>query len=534
MIILLLSQWSFGQNKVEYKDIKWKVLDTEHFKIYHYQGGESLADFAALVLEEAFSEFKEFFPGAIKSGEKIPVLIYVSYKDFQQTNVMPYIVPEGVGGFTEGFKKRIVVPFAGNYEEFRHVLRHELVHAFQFGYSRGLSGIMNQSQPPQWFIEGMAEYLAQPWSLRTEVYLRDLVVNLRLPSLEEINQYYGYISYRYGHAFFKFLEETYGEKAVKDFIRMGLGGNVDLVLNRITGKNLAEVSEEFSVYIKGKVLRVFGQYVFPQDAKRITNRRDNSFMNVGATISPDGSYIAFISDRKGRMGIWVLNLANRKLRMIQEGERSPDFENLHVLKPSLSISGGNFLAVISQGTYSDILSIYDLRNFKRVKRFELRGFDGAHSGELSPDGKKFVFVGYRSGIPDIFVLDVQTGDIRNITNDEFTEDDPSWFDDSTIIFVSDKNEEGKIGSYSIFKKTLSGREERVWGYRKFLKKPKRVGDRIVFIAEYNGCANLFSFENGKTKILTEYFTEIGDYDVSEGGRWVMSALWEGDGTYFCF
>ena len=534
MIIFLLSQWSFGQNKVEAKDIKWKVLDTEHFKIYHYQGGEALADFASLVLEEAFNEFKDYFPGAIKSGEKIPVLIYVSYKDFQQTNVSPYIVPEGVGGFTEGFKRRIVVPFAGNYEEFRHVLRHELVHAFQFGYSRGLSGLVGRSQPPQWFIEGMAEYLAEPWSLRTEVYMRDLVVNLRLPSLEEMNYYSGYISYRYGQAFFKFLEDTYGEKAVRDFIRLGLGGNIDAVLNRITGKNFAEISEEFSAYIKGKVLRVFGKYVFPTDAKRITNRRDNSFMNVGATISLDGSYIAFISDRKGRMGVWVLNLANRKLRMLQEGERSPDFENLHVLKPSLSISRDNLLAVISQGTYSDIVSVYDLRRFKRVKRFELRGIDGAHSGEISPDGKRFAFVGYKNGIPDVFVLDLQSGEIKNITNDPFTEDDPSWFDDSTLIFVSDKNEMGKIGSYAIFKKTLSGKEERVFGYRRFLKKPKRVGERIVFIAEYEGCANLFSLENGKTKILTRYFTEIGDYDISEGGRWVMSALWEGGWDVFFF
>ncbi len=248
-----------------------------------------------------------------------------------------------MGGFTEGFKRRIVVPFAGNYEEFRHVLRHELVHAFQFSYSRGLSGLVGRSQPPQWFIEGMAEYLAEPWSLRTEVYMRDLVVNLRLPSLEEMGYYSGYISYRYGQAFFKFLEDTYGEKAVRDFIRLGLGGNIDAVLNRITGKNFAEISEEFSAYIKGKVLKIFGKYVFPTDAKRITNRRDNSFMNVGATISPDGSYIAFISDRKGRMGVWVLNLANRKLKMLQEGERSPDFETSTFLNPPYAFQGITYL-----------------------------------------------------------------------------------------------------------------------------------------------------------------------------------------------
>gem|GEM_PF-4980078 len=52
-------------------------------------------------------------------------------------------------------------------------------------------------------------------------------------------------------------------------------------------------------------------------------------------------------------------------------------------------------------------------------------------------------MGYKNGIPDVFVLDLQSGEIKNITNDPFTEDDPSWFDDSTLIFVSDKNEAGK-------------------------------------------------------------------------------------------
>jgi hypothetical protein len=103
MIIFLISQWSFGQNKVEAKDIKWKVLDTEHFKIYHYQGGETLADFASLVLEEAFNEFKDYFPGAIKSGEKIPVLIYVSYKDFSANQRITIHSAGRCGGLYGGF-----------------------------------------------------------------------------------------------------------------------------------------------------------------------------------------------------------------------------------------------------------------------------------------------------------------------------------------------------------------------------------------------------------------------------------------------
>lgn len=532
MILLFLSQWSFGQNKVEYKDLKWRVLDSDHFKIYYYQGGERLAEFSVYVLEEAYKEMSSYFPGALKEGEKIPVIAYVSPKDFQQTNVSPYLVPEGVGGFTEGFKRRIVVPFAGSYYDFRHVLRHELVHALQFGYSRGLSGIVSYSQPPLWFIEGMAEFLARPWDLRTEVYMRDMVVNLRLLTLEEADYYQGYISYRYGQAFFNYIKDTYGDKALRDFIRLGLSGNIRETLKRVTGKDINEVSEEFSMYIKGRVLKVLGEYEFPSDLKRITRRSDNSYMNVGATISPDGSTIAFISDRKGRMGVWVLNLATRKLRLLQEGERSPDFENLHVLKPSLSISKDNILAVISQGTYSDILSIYDLKKFKRLKRFELLGLDGAHGVDISPDGSKAVFVGYKDGIVDLFIIDLNTGEIRRLTNDEFTEDDPSWLDDTTIVYVSDRNPDGDLGSFSIYRITLSGNINRLFGSRIFLKKPKKVDDGIVFISDYNGSANLFKLRNDTVFILTKYFSEIQDYDISDNGRLVMSMIWEGGWDVF--
>jgi len=203
------------------------------------------------------------------------------------TNVSPYLVPEGVGGFTEGFKRRVVVPFAGSYAEFRHVLRHELVHAFQYSYSRGLSSMFS-SPPPLWFIEGMAEFLSEGWSVRTEAYMRDMVINLSLPPLQEMDYYGGYIVYRYGEAFFNYVKDVYGEEAM-------------------------------------------GTFNFPDDIKKLTSRRrDNSFLNLGTAVSPDGSKVAFMSDRGGRIGIYVVDLATRRIKKLLSAGRSPDFENLHV------------------------------------------------------------------------------------------------------------------------------------------------------------------------------------------------------------
>ncbi|NPB04277.1 MAG: BamA/TamA family outer membrane protein [Thermotogae bacterium] len=533
MFLLFLSQWSYGYNKVDYKNLKWGYLDGEHFKVFFYQGGERLAEFALGVLEEAYREYLPYFPGAIKDGEKIPVLIYVSPKDFQMTNVSPYLIPEGVGGFTEGFKRRVVVPFAGSYDEFRHVLRHELVHAFQYSYSKGLSSMFS-SPPPLWFIEGMAEFLSEGWSVRTEAYMRDMVINLNLPSVADMDYYSGYVVYRYGEAFFNYVKDVYGEKAVRDFIRYGLSGKVRGALRRITRKDIEDVSEEFSMYIKERVLKAMGSFNFPDDIKKLTNRRrDHSFLNMGTAISPDGSKIVFMSDRGGRMGIYVVDLATRRIKKLLTAGRSPDFENLHILKPSLSISRNNLLVTISQGTYSDLLHIYDLNTFKKLDRVELNFLDGAHGARISPDGRRIAFIGYVAGQTDLYIYDLETKGFYKLTDDLWSEDDPYWYDDSTIIYVSDRNDKEEIGAWAIYKIDANGGETQfIWGRRRILRSPIRWGDAIAFLSDYKGAVNLFLLDGDSLRLLTDYFTELSHPDVSENGRLAFSMMWEGGWDVF--
>ena len=42
---------------------------------------------------------------------------------------------EGIGGVTELYKNRVVIPFDASNKEFKHVIHHELVHAFINDYN---------------------------------------------------------------------------------------------------------------------------------------------------------------------------------------------------------------------------------------------------------------------------------------------------------------------------------------------------------------------------------------------------------------
>jgi predicted metalloprotease with PDZ domain len=67
---------------------------------------------------------------------------------------------EGIQGFTELFKNRVVIQFTGSYKQFRHLIHHELVHAVMndMFYGGSIQNIIANNislQFPLWFSEGL-------------------------------------------------------------------------------------------------------------------------------------------------------------------------------------------------------------------------------------------------------------------------------------------------------------------------------------------------------------------------------------------
>jgi len=119
----------FGQNKIQYRRFDWRVLRGEHVDLYYYPEEEELGRVALAYAEESYDALERRFNHAVT--RRIPLIVYASHSDFEQTNILPFIPPEGLLGVTEFLKRRVALPFRGSYAEFRHTIRHELVHVFQ-------------------------------------------------------------------------------------------------------------------------------------------------------------------------------------------------------------------------------------------------------------------------------------------------------------------------------------------------------------------------------------------------------------------
>jgi len=211
----------FGQNKVQYRSFNFQTIQTEHFDIYYYPDERPGALDAARMAERAYARLSRILHHQFQSRK--PIILYASQSDFQQTNVVD-ASGEGLGGVTEFFKHRAVLPFTGSYADFEHVLQHEMVHQFQYDvYSRGHPGAGVQTlvtvNPPLWFMEGMAEYLSLgPINPETAMWLRDAALEGHLPSIEEMTADPYIFPYRYGHALWAYIGEKWGDEVIGEIL----------------------------------------------------------------------------------------------------------------------------------------------------------------------------------------------------------------------------------------------------------------------------------------------------------------------------
>ena len=97
------AQAYFGQNQVQYKHFKWRVLETEHFLVHYYPEERAAVVDAARMAERSYARLSRVLGHQFR--EKKPIILFASRADFAQNNVTGDL-GEGTGGVTEATRAR--------------------------------------------------------------------------------------------------------------------------------------------------------------------------------------------------------------------------------------------------------------------------------------------------------------------------------------------------------------------------------------------------------------------------------------------
>src|SRR5262249_61999202 len=89
----------FGKNKVKYDNFDWQVYKSPHFEIYYYPEFEQHLSRLASYAESGYQKISSDLKHEISSP--IPLVLYKTHSEFEQTNLEPGFIEEGVLAFTE-------------------------------------------------------------------------------------------------------------------------------------------------------------------------------------------------------------------------------------------------------------------------------------------------------------------------------------------------------------------------------------------------------------------------------------------------
>ena len=533
----------FGKNKVQYKHFTWYYLQSSHFDIYFTDGGEYLAEFTAEAAESAYVSISKNF--RYQLANRVPVVVYNSHNEFQQTNVVATFLSEGIGGVTELFKNRIVIPFEGDYRKFRHVIHHELVHAVinDMFYGGSLQSVITNNitlQLPLWFNEGLAEYEALQWDTDSDMFMRDATIHEYLPPIQRLS---GYFAYRGGQSVWWYIANKYGEQKIGEILSRVKGTrSVEMGFRSALGIDTRELSERWVKEQKVTYWPDIAKREDPSDyARRFTDHtKIGNFYNTSPVISPQGDKIAFISDRDDYFDVLILSAIDGKIqKKVVKGNRTADFEELHLLTPGITWSpDGRKIALSVKSGSNDAIFAIDVKSGDRTK-YKFDDLSGIFSVDWSPSGDRLAFVGVREERSDIYVFDIDTRALVRVTDDIFTDSGPAWSSDGTAIyFVSDRGSyldpsqvpsDLKMHAYDFSQRDIyrvsvdTRRIERIINDANGDESSPVAapdGKHLIYISDKNGINNIYirNLEDESDRPITNSLSGVYQLSISDDGN----------------
>ena len=530
LVILPSTVWAqgFGKNKVTQQHFDWFIHKTEHFDIYYYPSESRLISVMGDVAEDAYRKFSEDFGHDL--SDKTPLILYKSHSDFQETNIILEELSEGVGGFAEFFKRRVVIPFTGSMTDFQKVIFHELVHIFQYDiiYQKPVAHIYTGEflySPPIWFIEGTAEYMSRGWDATDEMVLRNACVSNSIVPLTYLQNFYilgsqVFLGYKEGQSAVEYLVNTYGRDKLANILqelKHSRTKSLDDAFKSTIGIDVQQFDKDWQRSIKRKYWPMIQYKKMPDEiATQMTGQKSES-NNFKPVWSVSGDLIAYLTSESGYYEIRLISAKDgRLIERISKKFYRDEYEHIHTEGSGLTWSpDGDKLAFIAKYKKRDYLFVLNIITEKLQHKIPL-SFDKSYSPTWAPDNNRIAFVALKDGKTDIYILSLDKTvnevsaersevvhevtterseqNISQLTDDPFDDNHPNWHPVLDKIVYSSERE----GNYKLFTLDLESQTQKqlTYGQQNTVSPSWSYdGSQITFCSDLNSIYDLYIMDS---------------------------------------
>lgn len=517
----------FGQNRMRYQTLNFNVYESPHFRLHYYLENDSMVRWFAKEAEVWYELHQQVFRDTFI--RKNPIILYSNHPEFQQTTTIQGEIGVGTGGVTEAFKTRVVMPIMQINQQTRHVLGHELVHAFQYRVlmeDSDSTRLENIGNVPLWMVEGMAEYFSiGKKDAYTAMWIRDTYLSNSLPSLRDMTENMNrYNPYRFGQAFWSYIGATYGDTVIMPlFMNTAMYGYENAV-RRVFGYDAQTLSNLWRNSIQNAYRNIpIDTAKRPVGRSIISRYNSGGRMNVSPAISPDGQYVAFLSE----LDLFSIDLfladanTGKVIRKLTSRLTNPDIDEFSFLESAGAFSPDSkkfAFSVFSKG--KNKLMIVNVDNGRTLNVQEMGSISEFTNITWAPDGNTVAFSGLKNGHSDIYTYNLATKELVQLTDDPYSDFQPSYSRDGKKIVFSTDRVVLQQGSRSVdipMNMAIIDVATRVIenidvfpGANNLNPLFANDDTQIYFLSNSDGFRNMYrySLETGTVERMTQYFTGI--------------------------
>lgn len=540
----------FGKNRIQYQNFDWKSVRTSNFEIYYYDGGTQIANLTAQYAESEFDRITELL--GYTPYNRVKIFLFNSPQELAQSNIGLNAQSGLSTRELDLAKSRVELAFTGDQISFRRQIVHDISMLFVYDmlYGGSLKDALQSSlllTLPDWFMPGIASYIAEGNSVELDDYMRDVSLTrpVKKPSLLA-----GIEAERVGHSIWNYIVQKYGRDNVSNILNLTrIIRDEQRSIASTLGIPYSRFLRDWREYYAGMAGVVTQSYKTAADdfQKKVSTDNEKSSL-VSLKLSPDNQFIAYSILRDGKFTVEVINTASQKKTTILSGGYRLDGLSSRTSTPLVAWQKGNDLLIMTDelgGT-----NLYKFTNFEKRPKQEFRrrvnGLEQVIWMDAADDGATLVLSADKNGQNDLYLYNIGRGSSQQLTNDLYDDLYPHFVGRTRQIIFSSNRAADTLGvdkgSYrtvrdqlSLFVKSGNPREltaTRLTDSLGHATQPVATNETTAYyLSDTEGIRNLYRLntENNVVEQLTALPQSIRLYDLNPNtGGFVYSTLKNGE------
>ncbi|MDF2696728.1 MAG: tolB protein precursor, partial [Labilithrix sp.] len=543
--------------------LRFRTIETEHFRITYHTGLEEVAQHVANTSESIYGRMTEAMGYAPKREKTELLLVDNAESANGSATALPYNAIRLLVTAPEDFS-----PLGDVDDWYLELITHEFTHILHTDHIRGIPTLVNavigktmapNQVQPRWILEGYGVYFESAKTsggrLRNsmwDMFMRTDVIEDNLATLDQMSNVVrrwpqGNLFYLYGSHFIQWIGQTYGEKALRQ-VSYDYGGQlipwgIQRSIRRATGKTYDEL---YPLWIES-MRREYGAQVAEvrrrglREGVRLTHHgqiaRYPRWIPDNAWAEHKGGLLYYRDDQHYRTGLFALDIArDGSGNVLRADEGHSDLVARTNVETYSSFLPDGGLVFSSADVYRNVFLFGELERMDPGEKSRYGTPDGkrvqltvpamrAADPSTSPDGRRVVFTQNKAGTRTLLIGDLMPNGISNVRQlvttgfleQSFT---PRWSPDGMQVAYSVWKRGGNRDIRLVDVETGTWRE--ITNDRAVDGSPSFSADGkwLYFHSDRTGIMNVYAYElaTGRLKQVTNVLTGAYSPEPSPDGK----------------